>query len=145
MSDDIIMINESSESIRSAAQIFKSTVGLTMKDGVLCVVFSTVENRKGYGKQYIPVAELEATLAVLQDARDSGIVNETEQRSTAQIVKDSLIENEDGEIRFKTEDSKGKKPTLLSSQGDFDSFVNVFEQYAPKIVAKAKTVSDKIK
>ena len=138
------MIDEKEQRVRNAADIFKSTIGLTVKDGVICAVFSTVENRKGYGRQYIPVAELENVLAVLQDARDSGITNEAEEKTTSQIVRDSLIESEDGEVRFKTENSKGKKPTLCTSGKDFDGFVDEFEGYVPKIIAKAEAVSKKL-
>jgi len=110
----------------------------------LCAVFTTSENRKGYGRQFVPVNELEATLAVLQDARDKGIANEAEQKTTSEIVKSSLIESEDGEIRFKTEDSKGKKPTLCGDFDDFVGFVNAFESYVPKIISKAQAVQKKL-
>jgi len=144
MIDDIIMINESDENVRSSSEIFKSTVGLTVHNGVLSVVFSTIENRKGYGRQYIPVAELEQVMAVLATARDNGITSESEVKTTSQIVRSSLIENDDGEIRFKTEATKGKKPTLCSDKDDFDGFVSALEEYTPKIVAKAEKVSQRL-
>ena len=146
MSDNILMmIDETGEArIRPASQIFKSTVGLTMHNDTLCAVFSTVENRKGYGKQYIPVADLESTLAVLQNARQNGIQSESEEKTTSQIVRESLVESEYGEIRFKTENSKGKKPTVFSSTEDFSGFVSEFEGYVPKIIAKANSIKDKL-
>ena len=144
MIDDIIMINEDDTQVRSSAAIFKSTVGLTIHNGVLCAVFSTVENRKGYGKQFIPVTELEQVMAVLTAARDNGIVSENEVKTTSQIVRSSLIENDEGEIRFKTEATKGKKPTLCSDKGDFDGFVSALEEYTPKIISKAEKVRSKI-
>tara|TARA_B100000131_G_scaffold297088_1_gene315523 strand:- start:1400 stop:1843 length:444 start_codon:yes stop_codon:yes gene_type:complete len=145
MSNDILMMIDSpEESQRSASEIFKSSVGLTMHNDELCAVFSTVENRKGYGRQFVPVQQLEATLAVLQAARDNGIVNETEEKTTSEIVKDSLIESEDNEVRFKTENSKGKKPTLCSDFNDFVGFVNAFEAYVPKIISKAEAVQKKL-
>ena len=135
------MLNEEEIATRSAAQIFKSTVGLTMRDDELCAVFSTIENRKGYGKQYIPISELQSVLAVLTDARKNGIHSENEELSTAEVVKQSLIEAENGEIRFKTESSKGKKPTLLQSKEDFDGFVSTLQAYVPKILAKARSLN----
>ena len=145
MSNDILMMIDSpKESQRSASEIFKSSVGLTMHNDELCAVFSTVENRKGYGRQFVPVQQLEATLAVLQNARDQGIINETVEKTTSEIVKSSLIESEDEEIRFKTENSKGKKPTLCSDFNDFVGFVNAFETYVPKIAAKAEAVQKKL-
>ena len=59
-----------------------------MHNDELCIQFSTIENRKGYGKQYIPVSELEQVMAVLLEAKDKGIQSETEKKSTAQIVKE---------------------------------------------------------
>jgi len=146
MSDDILMMidEEQATKTRPASAIFKSTVGLTMHDETLCAVFSTVENRKGYGKQYVPIEELGDTLAVLQDARDNGITTEGEVKSTSQIVRDSLIENDDGEVRFKTEATKGKKPTLCSTFEDFCGFVSALEEYTPKILKKAEKVSKRI-
>jgi len=146
MSDILMMIDEEEQTrIRPASAIFKSTVGLTVHDGALCAVFSTVENRKGYGKQFVPVTELKETLSILQDARDNGITSEGEIKTTSQIVKESLIENDEGEIRFKTEATKGKKPTLCGSKEDFIGFVDALEAYVPKILAKAEQVKDKIK
>jgi len=146
MSNNILMmIDDSAEkSTRPASEIFKGSVGLTMHNDELCAVFSTVENRKGYGRQFIPVGELTPTLAVLQEARDNGIVNEAEEKSTSDIVKASLIESEEGEVRFKSEDSKGKKPTLCRDFDDFVGFVNAFEAYVPKIIAKAQVVQSKL-
>ena len=75
-------------------------------------------------------------------ARDNGIANETEQLSTAQILKKSLIETEKGEIRFKTEDTKGKKPTVCSDKEDFDVFVTTFMSVLPamqKEIARVKS------
>ena len=145
MNDNIFLLNEEISASRPASEIFKSTVGLTMHNDQLSVVFSTVENRKGYGKQYIPVEELNSVLSVLEDAKDNGIISEDEELTTAQTVKRSLIESEEGEIRFKTESSKGKKPTLLQSKEDFDNFVDTFSAYVPKIIKKAESVKSRIK
>ena len=135
MSDDIFLINEAEDVALSAGEVFKKTVGLTMKDDNLCVVFSTVQNKKGYGKQYIPVDQLQNVLSVLKDAVENGIHKDTETPTTAETVKRSLIQDDNG-IRFKTEHTKGKKPTLVRSEQDFSDFVSTLETYAPKIQQK---------
>ena len=142
MSDDIFLINESEELELSAKEVFKKTVGLTMKDDQLCIVFSTIQNKKGYGRQYIPVSELEPVLSVLKDAVENGIHKETETPTTAETVKRSLIQDDNG-IRFKTEHTKGKKPTLVRSQNDFAEFVSVLEQYTPRILKKVQQLKSK--
>ena len=93
MNDILLTLIDEAEQVRvrPASQIFKSTVGLTMHNDQLCAVFSTIENRKGYGKQYIPVVELQETLAILKDARDNGIVNEA--GSTYRITECEILYN----------------------------------------------------
>ena len=142
--DLFALINESAQiESRPAKDIFKSSVALCMHNDELCIQFSTIENRKGYGKQYVPVSELEQVMAVLLEAKDKGIQSESEQKSTAQIVKESLVENDEGEIRFKSEDTKGKKPTLFTSKDDFDQFVTVMQSYVPKIMAKLEQLRNR--
>ena len=142
--DLFALINESAKiESRPAKDIFKSSVALCMHKDELCVQFSTIENRKGYGKQYVPVSELEQVMAVLLDAKDNGIHSETENKSSSQIVRESLVENEEGEIRFKSEDTKGKKPTLFTSKDDFDNFVSTMQAYVPKIMAKLESLRNK--
>jgi hypothetical protein len=142
--DLFALINETAQiESRPAKDIFKSSVALCMHNDELCIQFSTIENRKGYGKQYVPVSELDEVMSVLLEAKDNGIQSETEKKSTAQIVRESLVENEDGEIRFKSEDTKGKKPTLFTSKDDFDEFVTVMQAYVPKIMAKLQALRNR--
>ena len=142
--DLFALINETAQiESRPAKDIFKSSVALCMHNDELCIQFSTIENRKGYGKQYVPVSELEQVMSVLLDAKDNGIQSETEQKTTAQIVKQSLVENDEGEIRFKSEDTKGKKPTLFTSKDDFDQFVSTMQAYVPKIMAKLEQLKNR--
>ena len=142
--DLFALINESAQiESRPAKDIFKSSVALCMHNDELCIQFSTIENRKGYGKQYVPISELEQVMYVLLEAKDKGIQSETEQKSKPQIVKESLVENDEGEIRFKSEDTKGKKPTLFTSKDDFDNFVSTMQSYVPKIMAKLDALRNK--
>ncbi len=129
----IFSFNKNNKTTRSASQIFRDTLQLCVHNGELCLSFNLVEDRKGYGAQFIPVTEIDEVFKVLSSAKKHGIVNETEQLSTSEILKKSLIETEDGEIRFKTEDSKGKKPTVCSSKEDFNGFVDTLTQMLPEI------------
>jgi len=79
----------------------------------------------------------------LSEAATNGIEEENEVLTTSETVKRSLIQNEDGEIRFKTEQTKGKKPTLISNQEQFVDFVNTLSQYVPKILSKVNSLKNK--
>ena len=133
MSNFTFSFNTRTKKQRTASEIFEDTLELVIHDDKLCISFNLVEDRKGYGCQFIPVDEIEQVSAVFKDAKQNGIVSETEQLSTSEILKKSLIETEDGEVRFKTEDSKGKKPTVCSSVEDFHGFIDTFMSYLPNI------------
>jgi len=144
MSNFIFSFNQKNKRTRSAKEIFEETLFLKKKNGVLCIEFNLVEDRKGYGAQFIPVDELEQVSAILVNARDNGIANETEQLSTAQILRKSLVETEKGEIRFKTEDTKGKKPTVCKDQGDFNEFVDTFMSVLPAMQSEIQRVQGEL-
>ena len=144
MSNFSFSFNKKNKRTRSAKEIFSDTLQLVEHDGVLCISFNLVEDRKGYGAQFVPVSELQEFSDVLCMARDNGIANETEQLSTAQILKKSLIETEKGEIRFKTEDTKGKKPTVCSDKEDFDTFVTTFMSVLPAMKSEIQRVQNEL-
>ena len=134
---------------KSAKQVFEDSLELVIHDNKLCISFNCVKDRKGYGSQFIPVDELEQVSAIFQDAKQNGIVSESEQLSTSEILKKSLIVTDENEVRFKTEDSKGKKPTVCSSVEDFNEFVDTFVSYLPSIqkevsMAKAEIIKQGI-
>ena len=132
--------NQKNKRTRPATEIFQDTLQLVMHNDILCIEFNLVEDRKGYGAQFVPVDELEQVSAILVNARDNGIANETEQLSTAQILRKSLVETEKGEIRFKTEDTKGKKPTVCKDQSDFNEFVDTFMSVLPAMQSEIQRV-----
>ena len=141
MSNDTIMLfGAQAQATRPASEIIKSSIGFEKLDGVWYVTFSTIENRKGYGRQRIPVTEYEQVIAVLQSAVADGIQQENEELSCVDVVRQSLIEAEDGSIRFKTEGSKGKKPTLFTDADDFAGAVNMLASLSDAIEKKAKTL-----
>jgi len=140
MSDIISLFGESNVEVRPAKDIIRSTIGFEKIDGQWFVSFSTIENRKGYGKQRIPVNEFSEVIAVLQNAVTNGIHREDEELSCSETVRKSLIEAEDGSIRFKTEPTKGKKPTLFQDNDDFAGAVNMLASLQEMIEKKAKSL-----
>ena len=140
MSDTIMLFGSKQEQSRPANEIIKSSIGFEKVDGEWYIAFSTVENRKGYGKQRIPVVEFGEVVSVLQNAVTNGIHREDEVLSCSETVRKSLIESEDGSIRFKTEPTKGKKPTLFQNFDDFAGAVNMLASLQEMIEKKAKSL-----
>lgn len=140
MSDTIMLFGNKQEQSRPANEIIKSSIGFEKIDGEWYIAFSTVENRKGYGKQRIPVVEFGEVVSVLQNAVTNGIHREDEVLSCSETVRKSLIESEDGSIRFKTEPTKGKKPTLFQNFDDFAGAVNMLASLQEMIEKKAKSL-----
>jgi len=140
MSDTIMLFGNKQEQSRPANEIIKSSIGFEKIDGEWYIAFSTVENRKGYGKQRIPVSEFADVVSVLQDAVTNGIHREDEELACVDVVKQSLIQSEDGTVRFKTEPTKGKKPTLFQNFDDFAGAVNMLASLQEMIEKKAKSL-----
>ena len=140
MSDTIMLFGAKAQATRPASDIIKSSIGFEKIDGAWFVSFSTIENRKGYGKQRIPLAEYGDVIAVLQNAVANGIQQENEELTCIDVVRQSLLEAEDGSVRFKTEGSKGKKPTLFTSMDDFAGAVEMLAGLTDAIAQKAKTL-----
>tara|TARA_B100001287_G_scaffold273168_1_gene276125 strand:+ start:1591 stop:2016 length:426 start_codon:yes stop_codon:yes gene_type:complete len=140
MSDTIMLFGNKQEQSRPANEIIKSSIGFEKIDGEWYIAFSTVENRKGYGKQRIPVSEFADVVSVLQDAVTNGIHREDEELACVDVVKQSLIQSEDGTVRFKTEPTKGKKPTLFQNFDDFTGAVSMLASLQEMIEKKAKSL-----
>ena len=132
--------NNSAVITKPSSQVLKETAGFDMVNGQLCFIFSSHEGKRGYGKQAIPVDDLDDCLAVLKQAVDEGVKPEDYDYTTSEIIQRSLIQGDDGSIRFKTQGDKGKKPTLCVSKEDFADFVSTFEEILPMIKEKAETL-----
>ena len=142
MSDNnkVLLFGAKAQTTRPASEIIKSTIGFEKLDGDWYVTFSTIENRKGYGRQRIPVQEYAQVISVLQNAVSNGIQREDEELACVDVVRKSLIEAEDGSVRFKTEGTKGKKPTLFTNMDDFASAVDMLGGLSEAIDKKAKSL-----
>ena len=132
--------NNSAVITKPSSQVLKETAGFDMVNGQLCFIFSSHEGKRGYGKQAIPVDDLDDCLAVLKQAVDEGVKPEDYDYTTSEIIQRSLIQGDDGSIRFKTQGDKGKKPTLCTSEKDFADFVNAFTEILPMIKEKAQSI-----
>ena len=140
---NLLFGNENSEFVKPSSQVLKETAGFDMVNGKLCFVFSSHEGKRGYGKQAIPVEDLDDCLAVLKQAVEEGVKPEDYNYTTSEIIQRSLIQGEDGSIRFKTQGDKGKKPTLCTSEKDFADFVNALSEILPMIKQKVQSIQSK--
>ena len=86
----------------------------------------------------MPVSDFSEVVAVLQDSVTNGIHKEDEILSCPEVVRKSIVEAEDGSIRFKTEGSKGKKPTLFANSEDFAGAVEFLASIQEMIAKKPK-------
>ena len=136
----LLLFGNENKTSKPASQIIKETIGFENLEGIWYVTFQTIQDRKGYGRQRIPVSEYNAVVAILQDAVSNGIHKEDEILSCTQVVQKSIVQGEDGTVRFKTEPQKGKKPTLFSSLDDFRGGVDTLASVSELIQKKAKTL-----
>ena len=137
---NLLFGNNNPQFVKPSSQVLKESAGFDMVNGTLCFIFSTHEGKRGYGKQAIPVQDLDSCLHVLQGAVEDGVKPEDYEYTTPEIIQRSLIKGEDGSIRFKTQGDKGKKPTLCTSHEDFTDFVNTLTELLPMIKEKAATI-----
>ena len=134
----LLLFGNDAKVVKTAAQIIKETIGFEKIDNIWYVTFSTIQDRKGYGRQRVPVSDFNDFVMVLQEAVQNGIHNETEDLSCIDVVKKSLVEAEDGSIRFKTEPTKGKKPTLFTNIDDFAGGVDMLASVQELIIKQSE-------
>jgi len=136
----LLLFGDNNKPVKTASQIIRETIGFEKVNDVWHIVFSTIQDRKGYGRQRVPVQEFSAFVEVLQNAVNNGIHREDEELSCSEVVRKSLIQSEGGSIRFKTESTKGKKPTLFVNQDDFAAGVNMLASVAEMVQEKSKSL-----
>ena len=134
------LMDEGEAVVRPASDILKSSCGFEIINGSIYFVFKTVEDRRGYGTQKIPMSEFDLVLKVLQDAANNGVCKNEKNKTCSDVVKGSLAINDKGEVRFKTESGKGKKPTLFHNMDDFQGFVDELKSLTDKIKSKADKI-----
>ena len=141
MSSFMLFEQNSEQVAKPASKVLMESAGFDYVDGELCFIFSTSEGKRGYGKQAIPVKDIDECYQVLSEAADNGVQSEDYVPTTPEIIKKSLIQSEDGSIRFKTQAQKGKKPTYIVSDNHFTAFVSKLGELLPMIKEKANEIS----
>ncbi len=143
---DITMLFESNNPIVSipASEMLVKSGGFDIINDQLCFIFATSEGKRGYGKQAIPVEDLQECYATLKGIADSGVKSDDYVPTTPEVIQQSIIlSSEDGSVRFKTQPDKGKKPTHFHSESDFKGFVGKLEELIPAILQKADQIRQK--
>ena len=137
------MLFESNNPIVSipASEMLMKSGGFDIINDQLCFVFATSEGKRGYGKQAIPVDDLQECYQVLRELADNGVQSDDYVPSTPEVIQQSIVlSSEDGSVRFKTQAEKGKKPTHFHSESDFKGFVDKLGELVPMIVQKAQAI-----
>jgi len=137
------MLFESNNPIVSipASEMLVKSGGFDIVNDQLCFVFATSEGKRGYGKQAIPVDDLQECYQILKSIADNGVNSDDYIPTTPEVIAQSIIlSSEDGSVRFKTQSEKGKKPTHFHSEDDFKGFVRKLEELVPMIIQKAESI-----
>ena len=125
-----------------ASEMLVKSAGFDVVNGTLCFIFSTAEGKRGYGKQAIPVRDLEECYQTLKALAEQGVKPDNYVPTTPEVIQQSLIlSSEDGSVRFKTQPDKGKKPTYFHSENDFKGFVAKLGELLPAIQNKANSLT----
>ena len=142
MSNITMLFNKDSEIVSiPASEMLMKSAGFDVIDDTLCFVFATNEGKRGYGKQAIPLDDLEDAYLTLSEISEQGVKPDDYVPTTAEIIQQSMImSSEDGSVRFKTQPDKGKKPTYFTSEKDFQGFVQKLGELLPAILEKGRQI-----
>ena len=145
MSNLTMLFEKNSEIVSiPASEMLVKSAGFDVVGDKLCFIFATSEGKRGYGKQAIPIDELEECYLTLSEIADNGVKRDDYTPSTSEIIQQSLIlSSEDGSVRFKTQGDKGKKPTHFMSETDFQGFVAKLGELLPTILERVESIKSK--
>lgn len=130
----------SNEHNESPAAILRQTMSVSLDDDGTPVVSFAVNRGKGSGSQTIPVAEFAGYIAALEEVRDAGIPEISEEELSAAEMVRKTIKAEDGVISFRVKGGKGAKPAKVSS-GDFSEVVELLRSTLDAVEGAAKQLS----
>jgi len=130
----------SNEHNESPAAILRQTMSVSLDDDGTPVVSFAVNRGKGSGSQTIPVAEFADYIAALEEVRDAGIPEVSEEEVSAAEMVRKTIKAEDGVISFRVKGGKGAKPAKVSVD-DFSEVVNLLRDTVDAVEGAAKQLS----
>ena len=130
----------SNEHNESPAAIVRQTMSVSLDDDGTPVVSFAVNRGKGSGSQTIPVAEFADYIAALEEVRDAGIPEVSEEEVSAAEMVRKTIKAEDGVISFRVKGGKGAKPAKVSVD-DFSEVVNLLRDTVDAVEGAAKQLS----
>jgi hypothetical protein len=143
MSKIMLFGENAKETSIPASEMLMKSAGFDVVNDELCFVFATSEGKRGYGKQAIPLDQLQESYEVLKSISDEGVRSDDYVPTTSEIIQQSIImSSEDGTVRFKTQGDKGKKPTHFMSEHDFKGFVQKLGELLPAILEKANQIKN---
>lgn len=109
---------------KSATEIFQEKFDMVRNEetGDVEMTFNTHKGQKGFGSQVWAIKDMDSITEVLRDLVDNGIEQDII-KTTAESIRTSVTLNEeDNTVRFKSDPSKGKRPTLFKDTADFNEF-----------------------
>jgi len=124
---------------KSATEIFQEKFDMARNEETNKVemTFNTHKGQKGFGSQVWAIDDMDEITDVLQDLVDNGLEQNTI-KTTAESIRSSITLNEeDDTVRFKSDPSKGKRPTLFKDVADFNEFCLFIIENKDKMVAYA--------
>jgi hypothetical protein len=130
----------SNEHNESPAAILRQTMSVSLDDDGTPVVSFAVNRGKGSGSQTIPVAEFADYIAALEEVRDAGIPEVSEEELSAAEMVRKTIKAEDGVISFRVKGGKGAKPAKVGTK-DFSEVVELLRSTLDAVEGAAKQLS----
>ena len=128
------------ETSKSAVQIIRETMTVSLDEGVPVVYFAT--NRgKGSGGQSMAVADFRDYVSTLEYFADNGIQSKSPEASSPADMVRQTISVDDGVVSFRIKSGKGVKPAKVSTEEFSEavellaSTVEAVQQAAGKLAA----------
>lgn len=123
------------------AAILRRTMSVSLDDDGTPVVSFAVNRGKGSGSQTIPVAEFADYIAALEEVRDAGVPEVSEEELSAADMVRKTIKSEGGVISFRVKGGKGAKPAKVSV-ADFAEVADLLRSTLDAVEGAAKQLAE---